>query len=833
MSAQKSGKPELRRHLISGALLEDVRFAVRALARRPLYAAAAILTLGLGVGVNTAVFTIVDTLWLRPRPVSEPSRLGVLYREAGQAGDRFLSDRLPYGETYRLNDVPALSGIALELLADGASGEFRPRISLGLTPLRVAAVSHNYFSVLGIPVQGRAFQSGDDVPGAPPVAVVSDAAWRTYFRRDPSVIGREIRLDSGRELVVVGVAPRGFGGPFVGDNADIWIPLGAVPRFAPFGRDDAMVIAPVRVLGRLQPGGGMRQVEAHLADLLGTRVRLATLAQARYPLGREALMIRDKQLITLLGATVMVVLVIACVNLATLLLARSEERRHEIAVRRVLGVDRPGLVRLLLVEAGLLGVAGTLTALVVCGWFISGLSQVSLPSGLSIGELGPILDWRVALFSALASMATCLAAGLAPAWRASGRELSGCLASSSGSGHRTSPARSGLLAAHVALSVVLLVVASLFVRSVHRATSMDLGFDADHTIEVLIQPAISQYADADGNFDEGQRRHDVARALRRIRSLPGVRAATLGSLPLRDQQASARALTAETDGGRQRLSASVEAVGPGYLGVVGIACVAGRDLRESDLQPGAAPVVVVSRRFATRLWGAQPAVGKRVSLGNRPNAEVVGVAADAVRPGIRSGIMPAAYLPEDVLGDSPRFMFDLVVRTAGRPDGVANQIEDLVHQVFPEATQVIVRTARVVVATQMASERLGASVFSWFGLAALGLCLLDTYGLVSYLVARRTRESAIKLALGATPTGLVWEMILLVLARVAVGGLMGLVLAAIGSSILESYLFGISAWDPVSFLGVPLLLLLAACGANVLGAGRLRGLNAAEMLRSQ
>ncbi len=820
------------RSLFSAAfrgLPAELRLSARCLVRRPLFAASAAATLTIAVGFNVAVFSLLNAIWLRPPAVRDPSRLVLLYQQLDSPSRDALSEVFRYSEVGRLTEVSALTGVAVELAAGGLTGEFNPRLALGDTQLHAVGVSPDYFEVVGVRIKGRSFSQEDDRQGAAPVAVISEAIWRREFGGQESIIGRQVAFGSS-SVVVVGVALERFAGPLMDQPADLWLPMAMVPRFAPIGRYDVLPIAPVRVYGRIRNDATISQAETMLGTMLGRRVKGIPLADASYSLRVQGEVARDRRLVGLLFASVTLVLVLGCVNLATLFLARAEERKHEVAMRVVVGASRIGLARLLLTEAAVLCLASFLGALAVAPASVGIVRGFALPSGLPLASLDWGLDWRVIGFAGLASVATGMVAAVGPAMSLARADLAQLLISTTGSGRVFRRSGRLLLAAQAALSVVLLVQALMLVRSVHHAMTTDLGFDADRTIGVLLQPALSQYADASGEVDLERRRQDVEEALRRLRALPGVVDATTGPLPLREPRVGP-GQQATAEGALLPVRLRVDNVGAHYLRTSGITLLAGRDIADLDLVTGTATVVVVSQGAASRLWPNQSAVGKRLSICGKEGTEVVGVVTDAVRYGLRDTLRPVVYCPAPVSADLARPMFQLIIRSSGDADQTVGAVSRVFRELFPSASQLSVSTARARAAREMARERFGATLFGCFGVAALIISLLGAYGLVAYLTAQRVRQSAIRLALGATSRRLFSDVVVQSLLPVAVGTALGLWGAWLLAGSIRVYLFGVDRLDPVSLALVAGIQLLAAAAAIAVGARRLGRVEAAALLR--
>ena len=875
------------------SLWQDLRFAARALARSPGFAAAGIVTLALGIGANTAIFTLINAVWLRPLPVAEPERLAVFYQrilvftQPGAAPTFKASDGNGWRAFEALGDgSPAFVSVA----AEGYSPLEARRPQLPLpngAPLAAMPVSWNYFQALGVPVHGRTFVRDDDLPGAPVVAIISDRLWRARFNADANLIGQTVRAGT-TPVLIIGIAAPRFRGPRLGDRTDVWLPLTAAGAFLPSTPREAFLrakqsVMPVRLYGRLRAGVTLAQAEAEAraADQARPpRLFLRTLAATAYPTLAQEREGEDRRLTGLLAATAILVLVIGCANLASLLVARAERRRHEIAVRLALGVSRARLVGLLASEAFLLAASGAVAALLVSRLFLRTLAMFTLPTGIPIADLDLALDWRIAAFTSAVTMLTVAVCGLAPAWWAARADIMRMLAPARhGGGRSSSSLRMALLSAHVAIALVLLIGAALFTGSVRNALNKDLGFAADRTAFLAVIPNWARYADpAFKDVDFARRRADYARLQDRLRAVAGVTAVTAGGMPLMNplregERQASRAVVSE--GRSHHLALAVMTGGPSLCAALGVPLMAGRDLDQHDTFANASGVAVVSKAFAQAMWPGENPVGKTFSTPSRdapPGAakpgpagspaapagagrpgvavspvaapssqpdeiEVVGVASDSARRGVHGPGLLTIYRPDvtdpDLSQDVGRPSLGLVIRTGVDPSRIVPQITAVAREVFPDAYQLTVTTARQQIADEMASERMGATLFTWFSIVAVALGLVGVWGLVAYLVGRRLYELGVRLALGATPRGLMTVMALRGLIPVAVGCLIGLGAAAATMQLVGHYLFEITPVDPLTYAASAALFLLTAAIATIVPARRVLRLDPVTVLRSE
>ncbi|MBZ5728357.1 MAG: ABC transporter permease [Acidobacteriia bacterium] len=808
-------------------ILEDLRFGLRALARNRGFAAVAIVSLALGIGANTTIFTLVNALLLRPLPVADGAALASVYTvDSREPGLLYCS--YPNFQDYRdqnrvFSSVFLYSSVALNLTGQGA-----PQLIMG------EIVSGNYFSTLGVTLPlGRGFLAEEDaVPGAYPVAVISDRFWKSHLGGDPRAAGRTLTLN-GRAYTVVGVAPAGFAGLDTLSASDIWVPMAmyqqVYPNAAWVARRRALLFA---MAGRLKPGVGIRQAEAALQVVAqnlerqypeensGRRVRLIPLAESALPP-------KVRPSIARAGAVLLVVsglvLLIACANVSSLVLARGAGRNREIAIRMALGVSRWLLVRQLLVESLLLAVAGGAAGLLLARWMRDILWALRPPI-LVYAALHLDLDGRVLGYTAAISLVTGILFGLAPALRATRTDLAVDLKERMGTGGTPSGAsrrwhtRALLVVGQVTFSVVALVGAGLFVRSLRQAGRIDTGFDAGH-LGVITFDAGSR------GYDETRGRDFQERALERAATVPGVVSATLArDYPFRVALARTVLLP-----GREGRITLMGVVWPGYFHAVGIPLERGREFSATDTK-STRRVAVVNEAAAALFWPREDAVGKRIQFsGDRTPVEVVGVARNANYQTI--GEQPQALIYLSLI----QYYFPvsvLYVRTAGDPNAVlgaaVREVQALDRDLLLDADAV-----PAIIDQSLWAQRLSAGLLTLFGAIALVLAAVGIYGVISYSVKQRVREIGVRMALGAT-TGDMRTMVLGEGIRlVAVGVLAGTAIALGASRAVASMLFATSARDTATFVLVPATLALVALLACWLPARRAARIDPGVALRDE
>jgi predicted permease len=783
----------------------DLGHAVRLLRRNPIVTFTATLSLAIGIGANTTVFTVASALLLHPPAgVTAPSRLVDIGRTRGGAG-------------FGPSSYPAYADIRQRARTlDGlfAYSRFPEAVSIGGAGLSTdsifaSVVTANYFTALGaVPAAGRLFDAGDsDQPGASPVTVLSHALWTRRFDNDPTIVGRTVRLN-GQPFAVVGIASEGFHGTGV-RALDAWVPMGMVGAIRSPGTLLDRAATGFLIGGRLKPGVSIAQAAAEL-DVIGQtldqpsgegndRTGLRVLASSPVP-GNSGPLVA---FIAFLTVIVSFVLIIACANVAGVLLARAAVRRREIALRLAIGAGRARVIRQLLTETWVLfllgGAAGLLLAYAMTSVLVSRLPALPYPVALSL-----TLDGRGLVFTAGLSLLASLLSGLAPALQASkGDVLAGLRKDVPLAGRL----RHGFVVAQVALSVVLLVGAGLFVRALHRSASIDPGFES-HGVELMsLDLAQARYTSVTGPSFVGE-------LLERVRQLPGVETATIGTVPPGGFEVRREAVT--LPGGAES-SAPVfvdwNVVEPGYFAALRTPIVAGRDFTAAD-RNGTQPVAIVSEAAARRFWPAHDAVGQylvQAAWGpqgpTRPlrSLLVVGVARDIESTSLIDGLAGALVYVPFQQQYSPAIT--IVARTT-HGQRLADQVRPLLATMNPHLPLAGAETLDDAVALGLTPQRVAASVAGSLGIVAAILTGIGIYGVTAYAVARRTREIGIRIALGARRSDVVRMIVREGAALTLAGSAAGVVVAAAMSRVLAGFLFGIPPIDPFTF-GATLLLFAA------------------------
>jgi predicted permease len=793
-------------------LLKDIRYGIRMLARTPGFTLVAVLSLTLGIGANTTVFSLLDAIRLRSLAIPNPDQIvEIATTETGGEPHRDFSYPLYAG--FR-DHSKAFSGMLAytDINVGLAAGDQTERI-------RSEFVSANYFSVLGVqPILGSAFAPDDERPGAPRAAVISYALWNRRLAGEPGALQKTITLN-GRTFSVVGVAPRGFSGMLRGLSTDVWITL---PHRADFEENPKLLSSPTQswlsLAGRLNPGVTIQQAQSELTSLLPGVSQEAResgnwAAQLRSIAGGDDSYVAElSRPVTMLLIAVALILAIACANVAGLLLSRAKARGKEIGVRLALGASRWRIVRQLLTESMLLAIIGGAFGLLLAGW-TSGLAsglQTRLTGELAL-DVSPNL--RVLLFTLVVSLLTVLLFGVVPALSASRLDLVPMLKNSTSTtrAFRRGPSlHSFVVVTQVTLSLVLLAGAGLFLRSLWNLQSIDKGFTGDNVVAMSLNMELQGYDDKRGATF-------YASALENLPTVPGVRSLSLASaLPV-------SAGGSRTSGPANRtkpalnepFSIDVISVGPRFFETTGLPLLRGRDFRSFDTDK-TAKVIVINETMAGKFWPGTDALGQSFSEGN-DTYEVVGIARDTKYRNLREAPRTTMYQP---LSQSYRRSMNLLVRTAGDPTKIVPAIQARLHQLEPAITIFNVRTLNEHVGRSLYVERMESRLLAFFGLLALALTAVGIYGVVAYSVAQRTREVGIRMALGAQRRDVLKLILMKGLMLIAWGIAFGLVGCYWLARLVSSQLYGVSPNDPATLGTVAAVLIAVALLASYLPARR-------------
>lgn len=797
-----------------GSLWRDVTYGLRVLARNPGFTAAAMVSLALGIGANTAIFTLVNSVLLRPWPVTEPDRLVNVHTD--RKGFPFGRNSYPDYQDIRAR-CDAFAGIvARSYWPVSIKGEGKPKVVLG------NLVSADYFDVLGVkPFLGRTFLAEEGAAeGSSPVVVLSHYVWTRDFGSDQEIVGKKVLVNS-NPFTVVGVAPEGFRGLMSGFATDVWAPVTM-----------ARTILPVRIsfpdrgagwldlVGRLKQGVSVEQAGSALATLAASLAReypdtnreksfsaVGGLV-ARFPIvdmGRGV-----SAVLMVLMVIVALVLVIACANLASLLLARATEREREIAMRLALGAGRGRVVRQLLTESVLLSVIAGLAGFLLARWLFDLLALMNPPTPVPISlDLAP--DYRVFTFAAAVSVLTGVVFGLAPALRASGLRLFPALKDQRNGrrgGPRKARLQSCLVTAQVALSLVLLIGAGLCVKSLTSALTTDLGFETRNGLVVGLNLAYGQYSEQEGRLF-------YQRLLDRVESIPGVRSAGVALLAPLSYSHSTSEISVEGYEPREGESLLIDmnAVTPGYFETLGIPILEGRAIEDSD-RADSEPVAVINERLAQRFWPGASPVGRSMTAGG-DRVRIVGVARNSKYFSLDEEPKAFYYRP---LSQVYAAFSSLHVRTAGDPKAVLPAVLRELEALDPDLPAGDANTMQEHLGLSQYPSKITGVLVGGFGVLALVLAMVGVYGVMAYSVSQRTHEFGVRTALGAERSQLVRLAMRRGLAMTLAGTAVGLAGAAALTRYLETLLHGVDPLDPAIFAGVAAALLLVALLACYLPA---------------
>jgi predicted permease len=803
-------------------VLQNLRYALRTFLRTPGFTVVVVLTLGLGIGANTAVFSVVDGVLLERLPYDEPDDLVTLWLDVSRRGGP-VREWFNYATFEDVRDEPGL------LQAAAVWGDWQPTLTgVGEAEvLRAAEVSHAMFSgVLRVmPEAGRTFIPADDVEGAPGVVMLSHRLWESHFGGDPSIIGRALSL-SELPYTVIGIMPEGFRPPFAPEAA-LWRALGPSSTLrcsrGCFG---------TRMIGRVGQGVTLARSRAQAAALAARLEESfpetnTNMGIAVFGLREDLTRSSARGLWVLLGA-VGFVLLIACTNVANLLLARGAARRGEIAVRIALGAGRGPIVGQLLTESFVLAALGGLVGITLTAWGTDAL--LGLAPGGVVPRIEQVdLDGRVLAFTAVLTLATGFLFGLLPAWKAGRDDVGGALRTNLGEGGPGVALRRGLVVTQVALALVLLVGAGLLVRSFQRLHSAELGFEPEGVLTMSMALPASRY-------EEGTARQAYYQALlERIRSMPEVTAAgAVGSLPLAGADSDASFLLEGEPPPAPGVSqaAWVRPVTDGYFEAVGLELLEGRSFAAGD-DADADAVVIVNQTLADRYFPGGGAVGRRISFGgpDRPNwRRIVGVARDVRHFAIRNGTRPAVYLPYRQVSFPA---MSVAVRTDGDPLALLPDVRQAVSDLDPALAATQIQPLQALVDRTLAPERFVTTVLGIFAVAAMLLAALGIHGVMSYGVTRRLREMGIRLALGADGRRVRLLVVRGGLLLAGVGIVVGFMGALALTRVLGSLLYEVEATDPLTFLITAALVTGVAVVATWLPAWKAGRTDPVHVLREE
>jgi predicted permease len=836
------------------SLFSDIRYAFRGILKRPGFMAIAAITLSLGIGANTAIFTLVNAVTLKSLPVTRPQELVVFHDgsdEGTSNGDPSSGEwrRFSYDSyQYFVEHDQSYQGLSAFRSGESRVSVMRSQTESGEAQRATShLVSGNYFAVLGVnALLGRTLTPDDDKAGAPPVVVMSYGYWKEQWGGDPQIINREI-LVNGKSFTVIGVTPPEFFGIRVRRAPDLWVPLVFHPEIE---MRESYLKAPrvywLNFVGRLKPGIPIEKAQSNANLLLhqfltsqaGTKltddnrkaIASAYVSLAAGARGISGLRIAYSKALQMLMVIVGLVLLIACANVGNLLLSRAAARKAEISLRRALGASRGRIVRQLMTESFLLAAIGGIGGILFAQWGVRVL--VTLVAKTAPLDVHP--DLGVLAFAAGVSITAALLFGTVPALRATNTDLTTAIKEKSARTVRRglrfglAPA---LVIAQVGLSMVLLAGAGLFSRSLVKLQEENVGFNRDNVLVVHIDPRLGGYKPTELSALYRQ-------LLDRIKDIPGVQSATVATFsPIsgtgRTSSVTVHGYTARSG---EDMDVNDMLVGPEYGATLGVPLILGREIDQRDT-PASTKVAVVSQSFAQYYFHAENPIGRRFYFGdeNEPerseDLEIVGVVGDVKYDNARTAPGHTAYRPILQIQDSDAYSSTLEIRTAGEPTAAAPMVRGAIRQVDPKLPVFGVTSLREQLSGALQQEKLIAELVSFFGLLALSLACIGLYGVMAHGVVRRTKEIGIRMALGAARRRIVWmvmrETMLLVLMGIAIG-----VPVALGAArLISNQLFGLSPADPLTLIVAATVLIGVASLAGFLPARKAAKVNPLIALR--
>ena len=787
-------------------LISDFRYSIRSLLKNPGLTVAAVLSLGLGIGANTTIFTWVQAVLFRPIPVAaDPSaiRIAAMENREGQSRSWSYPNYQDFRDRATLIEVVAQDDQTFSFAVDDSAER-----TWG------ALVSGNYFQVMGLrAAAGRLFTPQDDVnPGGHPVVVISHAYWQRRFSGDPAIVGKSATINN-VPMIIVGVTPEGFIGSFLGVSSSAWVPMAMQREMMGGDRISQRGNGWMQSLVRLKPGVSQEQAQAEATSIMaqlvqehpqfneGRRLRIVQTWEA--PFGAATVL---APILAVLSILVALVLVIACANVANLLLSKAVSRRREVAVRLSLGASRTRLVRQLLTESLLLAVVAGTAGVVMAYWTMDLIMAFAPPVDMPL-DLGLRMDTTTLLFALGVSLVTGVIFGLVPALQTSSPQMITALKEEgrSGSGGRTTGRlRNALVVAQLAVCLVLLVGATLFLRSFIAAQALSPGFDADRLVTASMDMFPSGYT--------GERHREFQRrAIEAIEALPGIESAAFGSrIPLGfgGNNSTSVGIDGYVPRENEEIVINYSTIGSGYFKTMGIPIRAGREYDSTDTLESPR-TIVINEAMARRYWPEGKALGGRVRFG--PNAaEVIGIVADSKYSSINERPLAQLFLP---MSRNEVSTLRLFARATGAPAPMVAEIRNAIRALDATLPVYDARTVSEHMEVAVFAQRMAANLLGAMGVLALLLAAIGLYGVMAYAVSQRTQEMGIRLALGASPSSLLNMILGQGMKLTGIGLVIGLVLAlgAFGSiGAVRTLLPGISPLDPITFITVPLTLTLIA-----------------------
>jgi predicted permease len=835
------------------SLFKDIRFGLRGLLRRPAFTVVALVILALGIGANTAIFTLINAVILKPLPVSKPEELVFFNGESSEGTSTMDDGDIPSGWTRRFSYAayryfrehdPSFQELSAFRSGESRVSVRRPEAQSGEAAQRASAhlVSGNYFTVLGVSaMQGRLLANEDDMPVAQPAAVISNGYWLQKLGGDQKIVGKNILLN-GTAFTIVGVMPPQFFGTRVRRSPDFWLPLQFQPQIElrKSYLDDQNVYW-LNMIGRLKPGIQIAQAQAgvnvrlrqFLTERAGSQLNddkrqaiqnsYATLA----PGGRGLSGLRAfySQALRMLMVIVALILLIACANVGNLLLSRAAARQAEISLRQALGASRGRLVRQLLTESLLLAVIGGVAGVIVAQWGVSVLvSRLAATSPLDVRP-----DASIMLFTLGISLLSGVLFGIAPALRATRTDLTSALKEKSAHGRkRRFNLGSALVVVQVAVSLILLVGAGLFARSLINLQKEDLGFNRDNVLLASVDTRLAGYKPAELSA--------VYRLLYdRLSALPNVHSVTIASYSPMQGTSTNSTITVRgyTPSKDEDTGVSDVFIGPTFSETLGVPLLRGRDIGLQDT-PNSPKVAVVNQAFAKAYFHEENPIGRRATFeenSDKDDFEIVGVIGDSKYDNAKDKADKTVFRPILQVQDQQAFANVFELRTLGDPLSLSAEVRTAVAQVNDKLSILNITSLRLQTDEALKEEKLIAQLVSFFGLLGLLLSCVGLYGIMAHAVVRRTNEIGIRMALGAERRNIIWMVLKESLVLVALGLIIGVPAAWGAAHLISSQLFGLKPSDPVTLLTSALLLTVVAALAGYLPARRASRVNPLVALR--
>src|SRR5215216_4013279 len=805
-------------------LLKDIRHGIRGLLKRPGFTAIALITLALGIGANTAIFSVVNAVLLRPLPFSDPERLVIVWEDATFAG---FPHNTPAPANYvdwktqnqSFTDMAASHETSFNLTGDGE-------------PERVSAyaVNANFFPLFGVqPLLGRGFLAEEDRPGSNKVAVLSYSLWQSRYGGDRQILNRDIQLN-GEKHTVVGVMPASF--QFFESDVRLWVPM-ALDQEELANRGNHYL----KVVARLKPGVELSQAQADMNSIMRRIAVDHPDETMEGKLGAVVMPLRDElvgdargSLIVLLVA-VAFVLLIACANVAGLLLARAVGRRREIALRVALGAGRGRVIRQLLTESLLLATTAGVLGSLLAYWsfnFLQGLIPEEMALATSLK-----LDTRILVFTLLISVVTGIIFGLVPALQAANIDLNDALKQSSSRTTSTGRLRSAMIVFEVALSIVLLVGAGLLIQTLFQLFRQYSVLEPEKVLTMRTILPREKYKEPQ------QRDNFYQQVLQRVEHLPGVESAGYStSVPLSWKGGTSgfypEGIASPIAG--MAYDANHRQVSANYLQTMNVPLRQGRYFDQRDNEQSM-PVAIINETMARQYWPGENALGRRFKIGDPDEPgkqwkQIVGIVADIRQMGIDEPVKAEMYFPYEQITDWPAYVpRDLAIRTTGDTSGLVGSVRQIIREVDPDQPVSNVATMAEVLGTEAAQRRMGMIMLAGFAALALLLASLGIYGVLAYFVTQHTNEIGVRQALGATPRNILFLVLRKGMGLTLVGVVIGLVASFALTRLMSSLLFGVTAADPLTFATVPLLLVIVALLACYIPARRATKLDPLVALR--